>query len=111
MKRLVKIMVATIGVSALTPSFAQTPDVNANDVKFLCHKIHSLTCEAYIAGFDDGMTIGLQTDLGKSNLSYASIIRLLKEHVNKHPNDGHIQSWIILMGILFDHKELKMRGD
>lgn len=104
-------MVATIGLSAIPASFAQTPDVNANDVKFLCKRIHSLTCEAYIAGFDDGMTIGLQTDLDKSNLTYASIIRLLKDQVNKHPGDGHIQSWIILMGILFDHHELKMRGD
>ncbi len=99
-----------MGLCALSTSFAQYRDVNANDVSFLCKKLHSLSCEAYLSGLDDGLTIGLQTDLNKSTLSYGSIISLFKDQVRTHPDDGQIQSWIVLMGVLFDHKELKMRG-
>ena len=109
MSRLVKIMVAAIGLSAITASFAQTPDVNGNDIVQLCKKVHSLPCEAYMAGLDNGITIGLQTDLYHTNLSYGAIIALLKEQIKQHPSDGEIASWIVLLGIMFDTKELRTR--
>ena len=111
MKRLVKIMVATIGLGAVTASIAHAPYVSAYDIKDLCRNVHSLSCEAYIAGLDDGLTIGLRADINNPTLTYRAIIELLKKEVRKHPTEGDVPSWMIVNTVLFENKELKMRND
>ncbi len=109
MKKALTVLVATISLGVMTASFATPPRLSSNDLKYLCRNLHNFECDTYLAGLDDGLTIGLQTNLGKKTMSYRQIITDFKMDLKKHPSHGYASSWIEIMGVLFENDILTMR--